>query len=397
MSLSEEKAIVIVGAGICGLATALALHRKGVSSRVVERSESLRAAGAAIGIFANGWRVLDELGVGQELRSKAVLLQAVRDGSPRGETVSLMCLKRSDLINALANNLPPDTIRFGCQTVALNLDPQTSHPILHLHDGTVIKAEVVIGCDGINSVVADWLGLKTSSQFSLCAVRGLTNYPNGHGFSKEFVRIRRNNTTLGRIPIDEKLVHWFVGRLWTPQDSRLSKEHKLIRDSAVESIKDDFPADVEMIRNSDLASLTLLRLKYRAPWEILLGNFSKGTVTVAGDAMHVMGPFIGQGGSAGLEDAVVLARCFAKEMGGNGSSKPEEQGMMTIQAKRVGKAFDQYVKERRFRILRLSTQSYLTGLLVQASLPVMKLIILMLLLLLFPNSFGHTRHDCGRL
>ncbi|XP_043696448.1 monooxygenase 1-like isoform X2 [Telopea speciosissima] len=396
MSPSEEKPIIIVGGGICGLATALALHRKGISSTVVERSESLRAAGAAIGIFANGWRVLDELGVGQELRSKAIPLQAVRDESSRGESVSFMCLKRSDLINALANGLPPDTVRFGCQTLAINLDLQTAQPIVHLHDGTLIKAEVVIGCDGINSVVADWLGLKAAKQFSLCALRGFTNYPNGHGFNNEFFRIRKNNTTLGRIPIDDKLVHWFIGRLWTPQDSKISKEGKLIRDSTIESlIKEDFPADmIEMIRNSDLESLTLQRLRYRAPWEILLGNFWKGTVTVAGDAMHVMGPFIGQGGSAGLEDAVVLARCLAKEMGGNGSKREQQ---VLIQAKRVGEAFDQYVKERKLRILRLSTQSYLTGLLVQASLPVMKFMILMLLLIVFPNLFGHTRYDCGRL
>ncbi|KAJ4965295.1 hypothetical protein NE237_017144 [Protea cynaroides] len=402
---SEEKAIVIIGAGLCGLATALALHRKGLSSIVVEKSESLRATGAAIGIFANGWRALDQLGVGQELRSKAIPLQVVRDIFSQRESVihvrneELRCLKRSDLINILANNLPPDTIHFGRQTLALTLDPQTAHPIVHLHDGTIIKTQVVIGCDGTNSVVADWLGLKAARQFSLCAVRGFTNYPNGHGFSNEFVRLRKNNITLGRIPVDDKLVHWFVGRLWTPEDSRVSKEAKLIRDSTVESMKKDFPADrIEMIRNSDLESLSLLRLKYRAPWDILLGSFRKGTVTIAGDALHVMGPFIGQGGSAGLEDAIVLARCLAQEMGMAGPTlTSSSEGQEQVTQSRVGKAFDQYVKQRRMRILRLSMQTYLTGLLLQASLPVLKFMILILLLILFPNSYGHTHYDCGRL
>ncbi|XP_042494507.1 monooxygenase 1-like [Macadamia integrifolia] len=320
-----------------------------------------------------------------------------------GEVISFMneefrCLKRSDLISALTNNLPLDTIRFGCQTVALNLDPQTSHSIVHLHDGTMIKAEVVIGCDGVNSVLADWLGLKTARQLPLCAVRGFTNYPNGHGFSNEFVRMRRNHSALGITPVDDKLVHWYVPRLWTPQDLRISKEAKLIRDSTVESIREDYPADmIEMIRNCDLESLSLQRLRYRPPWEILLGNFSKGTVTVAGDAMHVMGPFVGQGGSSALEDAVVLARCLGREIGGSSSSKREEEVEVIIQAKRVRKAFDQYIKERTMRILRLSTESYLTGLLMQSSFSVMKFMILMLLLILFPNFFSHTRYDCGLL
>ncbi|GMH24890.1 hypothetical protein Nepgr_026733 [Nepenthes gracilis] len=61
--------IVIVGGGICGLAAALALHRKGIRSVVLERAESLRAAGFAITIHSNGRRALDQLGIGPKLRS----------------------------------------------------------------------------------------------------------------------------------------------------------------------------------------------------------------------------------------------------------------------------------------------------------------------------------------
>ncbi|GKD45443.1 putative FAD/NAD(P)-binding domain protein [Tanacetum coccineum] len=69
----EDNEVVIIGAGICGLATALALHRKGIKSVVFERSESLRnVTGAAIGIRQNGWRALDQLGVADILRPTAV-------------------------------------------------------------------------------------------------------------------------------------------------------------------------------------------------------------------------------------------------------------------------------------------------------------------------------------
>ena len=55
-----------------------------------------------------------------------------------------------------------------------------------------------------------------------------------------------------------------------------------------------------MIEDSDVESLSPTHVRYRAPWNLLLGKFRKGTVIVAGDAMHVMGPFLGQGGAAGF-------------------------------------------------------------------------------------------------
>ncbi|MCH92044.1 zeaxanthin epoxidase chloroplastic-like [Trifolium medium] len=71
----EENEIVIVGGGICGLATALALHRKKIKSLVLEKSEELRATGAAIIVQANGWHALDQLGVGSILRQSAIQIQ----------------------------------------------------------------------------------------------------------------------------------------------------------------------------------------------------------------------------------------------------------------------------------------------------------------------------------
>ncbi|OVA11013.1 Monooxygenase [Macleaya cordata] len=78
----EEKEIVIVGGGICGLATALALHKKGMSSIVLERAETVRTAGAAIAIFTNGWHALVQLGLATQLRDKAIPIKAYALQSP---------------------------------------------------------------------------------------------------------------------------------------------------------------------------------------------------------------------------------------------------------------------------------------------------------------------------
>ena len=78
---------------------------------------------------------------------------------------------------------------------------------------------VVIGCDGVNSIVADMVGLRPMRLllFSTCVARGFTNYPNGHQFASEFVVISRGQVQLGRIPVSDKLVYWFVTRLRTNQ------------------------------------------------------------------------------------------------------------------------------------------------------------------------------------
>lgn len=144
------------------------------------------------------------------------------------------------------------------------------------------------------------------------------------------------------------------------------------------------------MKNGNLGSIIYTPIKFRAPWDLLLPSFREGTITVAGDAMHVMGPFMGQGGSAAMEDAIVLARCLAQEMrNGNG-------GGLQLQTS-VGMAFDKYVRERRRRILRLSMQTYFRQLL-QSTLPLpVKLVVVAISIVLFGRSFNHAQYDCGQL
>ena len=73
---------------------------------------------------------------------------------------------------------------------------------------------MLIGCDGANSGVANYIDLTPVRLGSTCAVRGLTIYPNGHGYAPEFLRARKDNHLVGRIPIDEKAVYWFVVIKW---------------------------------------------------------------------------------------------------------------------------------------------------------------------------------------
>ncbi|KAI7737105.1 hypothetical protein M8C21_013313, partial [Ambrosia artemisiifolia] len=180
--MDHDEEVVIIGAGICGLATALALHKKGIKSVVMERSESLRnVTGAAIGIRPNGWRALDQLGIGDNLRHTAVRLQRARELSLDGgreKEISMVpwvgetrCLRRKDLIDTLYKALPQGTIKFGCQLESIKLDTYSTKPVLGFVDGSSIIAKVVIGCDGAKSIIADFLNLKPTRMFPSSAIR----------------------------------------------------------------------------------------------------------------------------------------------------------------------------------------------------------------------------------
>ncbi|KAK9069943.1 hypothetical protein SSX86_010341 [Deinandra increscens subsp. villosa] len=391
-----DDEVVIIGAGICGLATALALHKKGIKSVVMERSETLRnGSGTAVGIRPNGWRALDQLGVAEILRHTAIPFQSLFDIFFLDYQHSFIdcllryhnagearCLRRKDVIDALYAALPPSMVKFGCQLESIKLDPDTRKPVLRFIDGTSIIPKAIIGCDGSKSIVADFLNLKPTKMFPICAVRGLTNYPNGHSFGHEFTSFKKDDTLVGRVPVDNNMIYWFCTTPDIPKDERLWKNPEAVRQYTLKLLTTHPQEIQQMAEKADLNSVSITHLRYRAQWDLLMGTFSSGTVTVAGDAMHVMGPFLGQGASAALEDAVVLAR---------------NMGQMGLTRVEIGKALDRFVRERKMRVARLSLQAYLTGMMLGGSSRVEKVMWFVLLSVLFPNPKSHMDYDCGDL
>lgn len=127
---------------------------------------------------------------------------------------------------------------------------------------------------------------------------------------------------------------------------------ELIQNEIIEHYAKDFPPIyLDVARHADLSTLTWAPLMLRLPWDVILGNISKGTVAVAGDAMHPMTPDLGQGGCVALEDAVVLGRHIGESFIDNGQLVPQEAAI----------AIERYVKERKWRTAWLITGSYLSG------------------------------------
>ncbi|KAF6163677.1 hypothetical protein GIB67_036137 [Kingdonia uniflora] len=366
--MEMKKDVVIVGAGIAGLATALALKRVGVLALVLEKSPELRATGAALALFPNAWLALDALGVSRKLNSTYTpfkrgvatdvpsgVVQEFSFTGTDGAKAGPRAVHRRKLLEALAEELPTGTIRFSTKisSIETRTDGGSATAILYLDDGTIINAQVLIGCDGVHSVVARWLGLNNPVNSGRGAVRGLAVFPQGHGLDHEFQQFLHPGRRAGLAPLNDKEIYWFISSNPRPgkDDDIASFDPKLIQNYALE-ISTDMPQLVlDIVRHTELSTLTWAPLWLRVPWNIILGKLSNGNITVAGDAMHPMTPDLGQGGGSALEDAVVLGRHIGK-------SFHEHRGVVPGE---MSKALELYVKERKWRVAALVTGSYLAG------------------------------------
>ncbi|KAL3721546.1 hypothetical protein ACJRO7_033960 [Eucalyptus globulus] len=398
--------VVIVGAGIAGLATAVALKKVGVRALILERSNELRATGTALGLFANAWVALDTLGVSDKLaalcsplergyitdvRTKSIQEVHYRPSSRNGALPR--AVHRKVLLEVLAEELPPNSIRFSSRITSI--ETQVEHGlsicIVTLDNGTIIKSKVVIGCDGIHSIVARWLGLRPPVSSGRLGVRGLSVFPKGHGFDhsdalQQFVDVGRRAAFF---TLNDKEVYWFFGAT-CPKDMEKEADPEMIQREVMEDLAKDFPPlFLDIVKHSDLSSLTWAPLMFRYPWDILLGNLARSNITVAGDAMHPMTPDLGQGGCSALEDAVVLGRHLGDSISKHGK----------LETQYIGLAIGRYAKERRLRAATLVTASYLSGWLQEdGSSRIMRFLrVVFYGLLLARVVNGITEHDCGKL
>ncbi|KAK0582300.1 hypothetical protein LWI29_023905 [Acer saccharum] len=359
----EEEEVVIVGAGIAGLATAVALKRLGIRALLLERAESLRSTGAALTLFSNAWLALDALAVSHKLTSiyspvERALITNIQTGATQEVSFAKAgsrSVHRKTLLETLANEIPIDTIRFSSKVASIETQTQENSPItiIHLSDGTVIKAKMLIGCDGVHSVVGNWLGLAAPVDSGRSGIRGLAVFPQGHGLNHEVRQFVDAGMRAGFIPLTDKDIYWFYVSQSPPNGENLAANPELIQRELLENYGKHLPPlYLDVVRHCDLSTLTRAPLMFRKPWDILFKKPSKDNITVAGDAMHPMTPDLGQGGCAALEDAVVLGQHIGEVL-------KKKNGK--LDSRDIGEAIDGYVKERRWRVTWLVAGSYLSG------------------------------------
>ncbi|MFG2018888.1 FAD-dependent monooxygenase [Actinomadura geliboluensis] len=316
--------IAIVGGGIGGLAAGAFLRREGIAATVYEQASQLREVGAGLVAAPNMARLLRRLGVLDAFAARAVRLDVGwefrrwRDGTVlSAEDLASACERlygehtytahRADLLDVLRSAVPDDGVRLGKRCVELTLQSQ-GQPVLRFADGETVEPDVVIGADGIHSIVRGVITEAASATYSgICAFRALVPSERAPAFA------RRNAQTLWIGP-DHHLVHYPVSA---------GRSVNLVAfapagDDAVESWTATATVE-EFLREFEGwdPRLTALIRAAGTPgrWALLdrppLRRWSEGAVTLLGDAAHPMFPFFAQGAAQAIEDAAVLARCLA--------------------------------------------------------------------------------------
>ncbi|XP_018825188.1 monooxygenase 2 isoform X1 [Juglans regia] len=318
---APKEEIVIVGAGIGGLATALSLHRLGLRSLVLEQAESLRTGGTSLTLFKNGWRVLDAIGIGNDLRGQFLEIEGMVVKSEEGrelrsfrfkdedESQEVRAVERRILLETLANQLPPGAVHFSSKLAKIERT-ENGEIMLELVDGTRLFTKILIGCDGIRSSVAKWMGFSEPRYVGHCAFRGLGFYPEGQPFEPKVNYIYGRGLRAGYVPVSPTKVYWFIC-FNRPSPGPKISDSFVLKNQAKELVR-NWPSDLMKI--IDLTpDDTIIRtpLVDRWLWPAISPAASDGQVVLVGDAWHPMTPNLGQGACCALEDAVVLARKLA--------------------------------------------------------------------------------------
>ncbi|KAL2489702.1 FAD/NAD(P)-binding oxidoreductase family protein [Forsythia ovata] len=362
----KKEEIVIIGAGIAGLATAVSLQRLGIRSLVLEQTESLRTGGTSLTLFKNGWKVLDAIGVGNDLRSQFLEIQGMDIKSEDGrelrsfkfkdedESQEVRAVERGVLLETLANQLPPDAISFSSKLSYIERS-EKGETLLKLEDDTQMSAKIVIACDGIRSQVAKWMGFPDPRYAGHCAFRGLGFYPDGQPFEPKVNYTYGRGVRAGYVPVSPTKVYWFICYN-SPSPGPKITDPSLLRQKTEELVDNWSTELLNIIKSTPDDTIIRTPLVDRWLWPGISPPASTGKVVLVGDAWHPMTPNLGQGACCALEDAVVLAKKLAQVI---------KFGTMSIED-----AFTSYGSERWPRIFPLTVRANLVGTLLQSENPV---------------------------
>ncbi len=318
MSKSDsDKRAIIIGGGIGGLCAAIALEQKGIEVAAFERAPELQEVGAGLSLSVNAIKALDKIGMKDALRQLSIpqtsggirnqqgqilsLAQRRNNDNNEAETLILM-VHRAELLDALLQKLGAETVTLNAECTGFAQDE--SGVIARFADGSEAHGSFLVGADGIHSVIRAAIFGKEKPRYS-----GYTAWRAVVEFDHPFLQQGTSETwgrgaRFGIVPMSQKRVYWFATNN-APEgviDSPTQRKQELLKlfggwHTPIAALIDATPESA-ILRN-DIVDREPLR------------NWTKGRVTLLGDAAHPMTPNLGQGACQAIEDAVVLADCIS--------------------------------------------------------------------------------------
>lgn len=310
--MNNLKAIV-VGAGMGGLATAIALRQAGYRVEVYDRVSELRPAGAGISLWSNGVKVLNRLGLGKEIAEIGGPMNRMTYFDKSGTTLTDFSLdplveavgqhpypvSRTDLQQMMLAAFGEEEVQLSCKCVAVEQTADSATAIFE--DGSRATGDVVVGADGTHSVVREHvLERKTERRYA--------GYVNWNGLVKADEKLADKESWVIYVGDGQRASMMPVGgdRFYFFLDKPLPFETEPADDPKAE-LREYFEGWAEpvqrLISAIDPDQVNRVKIHDIEP----LPAFVKGRVALMGDAGHSTTPDLGQGGCQAFEDAWVLA------------------------------------------------------------------------------------------
>ena len=325
MSTSMVKAtsmgpkIVIIGGGIGGLTAAVALARKGLDAEVYEQAPELKEVGAGLGLWVNAFRALEAIGLADEVvwlaggyagsgikrPDGAWLLYQPPAALHKRWGAGFATVHRAELQRLLADQLNPSAVHLDARCVGFHDAGDVVRA--RFEGGREVQADLLVGADGAHSVVRTaLLGPSPLRYRGYTTVGGLT--PAGSvPLPGDASETWGQGIRFGLAPTSGERVVWFA--VWKAPPAAADeggKPRHLLR------LFGDWHEPIRAVIEATPPHTTVRRDIYdRLPGR----TWTRGRVTLLGDAIHLMTPDLGQGACQAMVDAVTLADCLAQASG----------------------------------------------------------------------------------
>ncbi|WP_406817019.1 FAD-dependent oxidoreductase [Mycobacterium sp. M23085] len=336
--------VLVVGAGVAGISIARGLLRDGHDVTVFERRPDVRAAGGAVTIWSNGETVLKQLGV--EMAGAGQPLATVRAVTCTGRRVATLdvatmarrlgapvrMVPRRVLLDRLLEGFPAERIRCNSRVTSIGTDTGVR---AEFADGTVADGDVLIGADGLHSVVRDCVAAQGAQPTGWCSWQGLATVAEIEEPDAALIVIGARGN-LGLWPAGGSDVQWWFDLPWSYDFVRPQRPIEMIR-SQFCGWSDSVDRVLATLTDDDLTHSPFPHFRHPIP------RAGHGPVTLLGDAAHTMPPTLAQGTNQALLDTMVLCKALADSPRGTTGSGAD-----------VSRALRWYEKTRRRKVMAVS-------------------------------------------